>query len=124
MGDGSKIINGEWSEGMIHGFCEIQWKDKKKYVGYCVKDKKEGLGIFYWPDQAKLFVGFWKNNKQDGVGKLLTSKSAKYGYWNQGERLNWFSSETEAMHQLEGVQQKQKGVFHKSLDELISFVLK
>ena len=85
---------------MLNGYCEMTTKDGKIYFGDCVKDKKEGFGVYYTPKPLKIYVGFWKHNKQEGVGKLITDKGEKYGFWNQGEKLNWYSNYEEAEHNL------------------------
>ncbi len=85
---------------MLNGYCELTSKEGKIYFGNAKNDKKEGFGIYYTPKPSKFFIGFWKNNKQEGVGKLITEKFSKYGFWNQGERLNWFDTYSEAISQL------------------------
>ena len=75
-------------------------KEGKIYYGFAKNDKKEGFGVYYTPNPKKIFVGFWKGNKQEGVGKLITEKSTKYGFWSQGERLNWYDSFNQAYSHL------------------------
>ena len=52
-------------------------------------DKKEGQGVFTWPDGRK-YDGHWKNGKQHGKGVYHSSKGEiKMGEWAEGKRLNW-----------------------------------
>ena len=37
--------------------------DGRKYDGEYIDDKKEGYGVFYWPD-GRIYKGYWKNGKQ------------------------------------------------------------
>lgn len=36
--------------------------------------------IDYWPNN-RFFVGFWKEGKQNGVGKYIKGEDVKYGVW-------------------------------------------
>lgn len=108
---------------MLCGYCEMTSKEGKIYYGFANKDKKEGFGVYFTPNPKKIFVGFWKNNKQDGVGKLITEKSTKYGFWNQGERLNWFDSYKEASTQLRNDQLQFENLLqleHKEINKYIN----
>lgn len=122
IGNNSKTIEGQWFEGLLNGICTITWKGSIKYVGYCVKENREGFGIIHWPAQNKIYLGFWKNNKQEGVGMIISSKSVKYGFWSQGERMNWFYSENDALLQLCSTQERFKSAFKHSFMELINFI--
>lgn len=46
----------------MHGEGTLIWKDKKKYQGSFVNDKREGHGTFSWTDGRK-YVGEWKAGK-------------------------------------------------------------
>jgi len=46
----------------MHGEGILIWKDKKKYQGSFVNDKREGYGTFSWTDGRK-YVGEWKAGK-------------------------------------------------------------
>lgn len=55
--------------------------------------KKEGNGIFYWPDGRK-YQGGWKNGKQHGIGTYTSaSGKTKQGEWSEGKRLHWLSND-------------------------------
>jgi len=52
-------------------------------------DKKEGRGVFLWPDGRK-YDGMWLNGKQDGLGTYMTANGkAKQGEWKEGKRITW-----------------------------------
>lgn len=49
--------------------------------------------MLYWYDRVKGFIGFWKNNKQNGYGKFLSeNKKIRYGKWNNGTKNFSFDS--------------------------------
>ncbi len=54
-----------------------------------IDDKKEGHGIFYWPD-GRRYDGQWSDGKQHGVGiYTAASGKSKNGTWQEGTRINW-----------------------------------
>ena len=40
----------------------------KVYIGKFLNDKKEGEGVYYWPDGSK-FIGSFKADKRNGFGR-------------------------------------------------------
>ena len=46
----------------MNGYGVFEWLDGRKYVGYHVDDKYEGVGTFYWTDGRK-FEGTWRAGK-------------------------------------------------------------
>ena len=57
-----------------------------KYTGEYFDDKKEGYGIFEWPD-GKKYEGQWLNGKQHGKGTFFTPPNEKIeGTWVEGRR--------------------------------------
>jgi len=64
----------------------------RRYEGDYVDDKKEGQGIFYWPDGRK-YEGGWKNGKQHGIGTYTSAGGkTKQGEWDEGKRKAWLSN--------------------------------
>ena len=43
----------------------------------------------------KIYLGFWKSNKQNGLGKFKDSNSNEYkfGIWVEGKRTQWINEE-------------------------------
>jgi hypothetical protein len=131
-----KVYRGQFYESMMHGhgYLDINNGDKF-YIGSFERNKKQGFGIFIWMNPIfKAFVGFWKNSKQDGVGKYISEKKdlfsdkkkkdkkfiSKYGMWKNGERINYLKSLEEVAENLDGnmIQYYEKFRFDES--ELIS----
>ena len=62
---------------------------KKIISGEYKNDKKEGHGVFVWPDGRK-YDGQWLNGKQHGIGTYSSaSGKSKQGEWLDGKRANW-----------------------------------
>ena len=52
-------------------------------------DKKEGFGIFTWPDGRK-YIGNWKEGVQEGEGDYIFSSGVmKKGIWSNGKLIQW-----------------------------------
>jgi hypothetical protein len=96
----NKIFKGEFRNNMMNGYGEFIWKDGKKYYGYYHNDKKDGFGIHYWTSPDRLYLGFWKEGKQHGIGKYVKNKIVKYGQWLNGERIRYFDSYSDAINAL------------------------
>ena len=68
------------------------------YLGGYFNDKKQGYGIYVWADKRK-YEGWWYQGKQFGLGiyhipdGYINIEEPKYGIWEQGKRINWFSAE-------------------------------
>ena len=48
----------------MYGKGETIWRDKKRYIGEYLDDKKHGHGIFEWGN-GKVYEGGWANGKQE-----------------------------------------------------------
>jgi hypothetical protein len=80
----------------MHGYGEFHWTDGKKYYGYYDRDKKHGFGVFCWPNFSKVYLGGWKNGKQDGLGILLFDNGfIKHGLWINGNWVKWLKGSWE-----------------------------
>ena len=55
---------------------------------------------YYWQHINKAYMGFWKEGKQNGFGKYMTSSKIKYGIWSDDGKIKWINEE-EAMRQIE-----------------------
>jgi len=118
-----RIYSGQWQFNSMHGYGEFRWADGKKYVGYYIHDKKEGFGIYYWAKPLRVYLGFWKNGKQHGVGKYFNgNKPAKYGIWKNGDKNEIFHDEEQAFNSLLPIQQKYIKFFKCSLAEIQDFL--
>lgn len=76
----------------MNGFGEFIWSDGKKYIGMYEDDKKDGFGMFYWPETKKVYVGYWKEGKQDGFGRTIKKSYNKFGFWAAGKRQKTFKT--------------------------------
>ena len=66
--------------------------------------------IDHWPNN-RFFVGFWKEGKQNGVGKYIKGEDVKYGVWKNREREKWFDYEDEFVSCLDQNDEKYASLF-------------
>jgi hypothetical protein len=110
--------SGHWNCDKMHGYGEYWWAAGRLYLGFWEKDSKEGFGIHYWSNPERAYVGFLKNNKQDGVGCVITNKILKYGIWEKGDKKEWLSSYYKAYKMFpENKEINYETVFPKDLEE-------
>ena len=63
------------------------------FEGVFVDNKKQGKGLFTWPD-GRAYDGEWLNGKQHGMGMYINAKKIKrLGEWNSGKRVQWVDGE-------------------------------
>jgi hypothetical protein len=119
--DGKYYI-GQWKNNTMNGYGEFNWRDGKKYLGYYQNDTKEGFGIYYWTNSKRFFVGFWKNGKQEGVGKIVNEKKVKYGFWGNGDKIKSFNLDMEAISSLNKKQLMYRYYFMLNHQQLLSMI--
>ncbi len=87
-----RVYAGEWVADSKDGIGILSFKGGNEYSGEFVNDKRHGYGYYQWPDNRK-FKGWWYENKQHGLGVYFSpeSTSAKFGVWQMGKRVKWFS---------------------------------
>merc|ERR1719387_1828456 len=69
-------------------------EDGRCYFGYYLGDKKDGDGVFRWPD-GREYRGQWKAGKQHGIGIFRQDAQWRQGLWREGARLNWITAAEE-----------------------------
>ena len=88
--DGS-VYKGEFKGNRMCGLGEFSFPGTKTYIGFFYRDCRTGFGILVWHKQNKAFIGFWKNNQENGIGKYISNNKIRYGIWKDGvivERIN------------------------------------
>ena len=122
----NRLYEGEWKYGKMNGIGLYKWDDGRKYIGLFNEDKREGFGIFFWPKPLKVYLGFWVNGFQDGIGKIYTSFKERYYLWQEGKIIKKLS-ETKILNlQLEEYNKlikKYYYFFRMSLDDLLTIIL-
>ena len=73
-------------------------------------------------DVYRIYIGFWKNGKQEGIGKYINQKSVRYGMWAKGERIKWFDSDQEALENIPRNQQKYAVMMKSELIDICQFL--
>lgn len=96
--DGRQYI-GTWENNNINGQGVYTWADGRIYKGEYKNDKKYGYGIYTWAD-GRSYEGWWYKGKQYGLGKYTNEEGKdyikiglKYGLWENGKRIKWFTEE-------------------------------
>lgn len=79
------VITGTWDNNYLKGKATVKYKNKDKFTGYFLKDKRNVSGT-YWFKNGDKFTGHWKNDKMNGTG-TYTWKSKNYikGTWKNGK---------------------------------------
>ena len=98
------IYSGEWCDNIMDGYGELKESDKDFY-GYFSSGKREGFGIAYIKDSETFCLGFWKQGKQFGVGKII-NKKIRYALFSKGKVIKQFRFEDEAFKELKTDQMK------------------
>ena len=88
-------------------------------------DLRDGFGINYFKDEDMLYIGFWKNNKRSGFGKIFNGNKMKYGLWpeqnEENKKTQWFKNEKDAIEHLKknDLYYKYQKYFEINKDEII-----
>lgn len=77
---------GSWRDGNIDGSGDYFWKDGRIYRGQWKEHNQEGIGVFNWPD-GSVYAGEWKKGKRHGAGVIYWSDGEFWsGRWDNDER--------------------------------------
>ena len=60
--------NCDASSGQITEFVEKTWPNGDTYQGEWSNGERNGLGLSYWADKDQIYVGEYKNDKENGKG--------------------------------------------------------
>lgn len=105
--DGRSYV-GHWKENNMEGIGIYKWSDGRSYEGEYVDDKKHGYGIYRWAD-GRAYAGYWNLGKQHGLGvyTVAAENRKKHGLWEEGKRIEWFTSESQSKvnnHEIDYIQ--------------------
>ena len=111
----------------MNGIGLFKWDDGRKYFGMFKDDKRHGFGIYFWNNPLKIYMGFWINGLQNGIGKILTSFKEKYYLWNNGKIEKKFQKNNDINLQIDKQERnkmkKYNRFFKMNLDDLLTFIL-
>ena len=96
--DGS-IYVGEWKDNRMNGIGQFS-SGIKTYIGYFIRDARNGFGMVLWENEQKAFVGLWKDNKQHGIGKFFYNNKIRYGIWKEGDLVEKINSDIDFNNRL------------------------
>ena len=85
---------GEFKEGYKNGYGIMSWPNGEKYEGSWSKDTFK-FGIYHWPN-GNVYVGNFKNDSVNGYGSFYSSLlgTIESGIWKDGKRENIYDKET------------------------------
>ena len=116
-----KYYFGEWKNKKKEGFGEFIYKEKK-FIGFYCNNKRNGLGILVWKNGQKAQIGFWKEGKQFGLGKFMNKKKVYFGIWQMNKKVKWLKNEKEWIEYIErNKMDKYKKIFGFDLDNIYDF---
>ncbi len=78
-------FEGEWQEDTIIGLCTITYPNGNKYIGNLIKGKKNGVGITYGRTGSIVYEGEYKDDLEDGFGKLSNKGINFQGQFKSGK---------------------------------------
>jgi len=76
---------------------------------------------YYWPG-GKFLIAFWKDGKQDGIGKYIKGNTIKYAKWKEGKKEKVFSNEDQFYNSLEPKDEKYSTYFQWDINKLKTFM--
>jgi hypothetical protein len=69
---------GEWLDGMYHGYGKYSSKDSDEYEGQWVKDRMSGHGKFFYRELGDVYEGDWEGGFREGFGKYTCADGTIY----------------------------------------------
>ncbi len=90
------LYMGEFHENMMSGYGEYILNDKT-YIGNFLNDNRHGFGIDFLNNPIRIYVGFWFEGKKDGLGKILTSDSVSFCYYENGKKTKIIQNYSDAI---------------------------
>lgn len=104
----------------MEGYGELK-EQGKEYYGYFLNGKRDGFGIAFVKDSDTYCIGFWRQGKQTGVGKIL-NKKVKYALFSNGKALKQFRDEEEAFSQLKTEQLRYSKMLKMEISDVLRLI--
>ena len=73
--------------------------------------------------KRKAYIGYWKNDQQNGLGKIISEEKVKFGFWEEGNRTIKYN-EKEFYNLLEEQKTSQTitHIFNMNYDQLNTYI--
>lgn len=79
---GFPTYRGQWVDDLQHGYGVERWEGGA-YCGQFVWGKKQGRGVYEWPDSST-YSGDWQSNSIQGYGHYLANDGRQFfGMWKE-----------------------------------------
>ena len=97
---------------------------EKNFADFIKTIKKIGLSFifgYFWM-KKKFFIGFWKDGKQNGIGKYIKDNNIIYGRWKDGKKEKEFISEEEFINCFNSLEAKYIKIFQWNKEMINNFM--
>ena len=83
---GENVYDGEYRDGMRHGYGVYEWSNGHHYQGQWYSGKRQGFGVYSWPGLT-FYEGKFMNNMRHGYGSYT---------WFSGksETCDWYNNDS------------------------------
>lgn len=112
------LYMGEFSENTMSGYGEYILNNKT-YIGMFLNDVRHGFGIDFLQDPIRVYVGFWKDGKKDGLGKMLSADSVSFCLYENGKKTKLIQNYSDAINLLAKDDIKYKKIFKLNMNKLL-----
>ncbi len=109
---------GEFHQNMMSGYGEYKLGNKT-YIGMFQNDVRHGFGIDYLNDPVRIYVGFWKDGKKDGLGKMLSADSVHFCIYENGKKTKMIHNFSDAISMIPKNYLKYKNSFKLNMLKLM-----
>lgn len=96
----NKKYEGEFENNLFNGYGEFTWQKGEIYYGFWKEGYKNLFGIYIDKNKKICYIGFWNNNKQNGIGAIYNDNTVKFGKWENGKKIKNFVSYDQAMNDI------------------------
>ena len=106
-----KLYEGEFKRNLFNGYGEFTYNSNEKYYGMWLNGKKNIFGIYVNKNKKICFIGFWKDNNQNGIGAVYTENKVRFDKWENGKKIKSYNSYEIAMKNIPNNYQQYKDFF-------------
>ena len=90
---------GQFENNLFNGYGEFTWQKGEMYYGFWKDGYKHLFGIYIDKNKKISYIGFWEDNKVNGIGALYNDNTVKFGKWDNGKKIKNYSYE-QAMNEI------------------------
>ena len=121
--EGKDYYEGEFKNGIIHGFGRFIWSNGKRYIGHYNHGIKNGFGIYI--NDIKGFdgiIGFWNKGKLNGPCISFKKNKIYYYLFHNGLRYKNIKAGIFCLNYLTNNNRNYRKIFDMNENKLIKFI--